>query len=116
MLGQHGELRPRAQTHRDGCDRYFAKMQVGLRRGFHVFSRFLQIREDLSVHGDLRRRDEAVGCFILFNPCLPVPGADGARILAVACSVTALSPTFPPPPPPLPPPFPLATPRPPPSP
>ncbi len=29
-LGQHGEVRPPAQTHRDGRDRHFTEVQPGL--------------------------------------------------------------------------------------
>jgi hypothetical protein len=54
VVGQHGEVRPPAQTHRDGRDRHFAKVQPGLRRSLHIFGRFLQIREGLPVHGGLR--------------------------------------------------------------
>ena len=42
---------------------------------------FLQIREDLPVHGGLRGRDEAVGRLILFNAFLPGSRVDGELIV-----------------------------------
>src|SRR6266568_3183812 len=41
VVGQHGEVRTPAQTHRDGRDRHFAKVQPGLRRSLHIFGCFL---------------------------------------------------------------------------
>jgi DNA-binding SARP family transcriptional activator len=84
-VGQHGEVRPPAQTHRDGRDRHLAKVQLGLGRDLHVFGRFLQIREDLPVYGGMRGRDEAVGCLILFNALLPVSRINGELIIDVDC-------------------------------
>jgi len=82
-IDQHGQVRSPAQAHRDGRDRYFAKVQPGLRRSLLIPGGFLQIREDLLVHGGLRRRDEAIGHLIFFNAFLPVSRVNGELIVGI---------------------------------
>src|SRR5260370_569058 len=104
VVGEHGETRPPRKTAAERRHSDIAKVQLGPRKGFHVFGNFLQIREDLSVHGDLMGRDEAAGCLILFNTCLPGPGVNGELIVDVDCqkmmlwhgSLASLVASFPP--------------------
>ena len=85
VVGQHGEVRPPSDTYRDGGDGHFSKVQLRFGRNLLVPCGFLQIREDLPVHGGVRWRDEAVGCLILFSALLPVSRVDGVLLIDVDC-------------------------------